>query len=139
MSPTLSSRRCPTPEDTARGNFRSVTEPPSLHYAADSRWQRLIGWFLAPSPLDAAPAPNQLGAVREDFHASLADLTAVPDAGNLVARIEQARTLREFWHLRADVYRLVALQHSQSEAETRLDDLNRHFTLRSARSRFSQL
>ena len=63
----------------------------------------------------------------------------MPDAGDLVHRVEQARSLREFWHLRADVFHLVALQHSQAEAEHRMADLNRHFPTRSPRSAFAPL
>ena len=55
-------------------------------------WQRLLFWLLAPAPQDAALAPGRLGEVRADFHACVADLTVVPDAGDLVHRIETART-----------------------------------------------
>ena len=41
---------------------------------------------------------------------------------------------RELWHLRADVYRLVAVHHNQAEAEARLNRLNRHFPTRAPRS-----
>ncbi|MDH5339197.1 MAG: hypothetical protein OEW22_05435 [Rubrivivax sp.] len=122
-----------------RGGSRLAADPPSLRFAPASPWQRLLGWFLAPSPLDSASALNQLDRVRADFHHQIADLTVVPDAGELVARVERARTLREFWHLRAEVFRIVAVQHSQTEAERRLDELNRHFPTRSPRSAFTPL
>ena len=42
-------------------------------------------------------------------------------------RVRIARSLRDLWHLRPEVFRLVALRHSQAEAHQRLDRLNRHF------------
>lgn len=140
-TPTLSLRRWRRPTMAApTSSLRQEVCPPSLCQAPESSWwQRALFWLLAPAPQDAAPPPSRLGAVREDFHASVADLTIVPDAGDLVRRIELARSLREFWHLRAEVYRLVALQHSQFEAETRLAGLNRHFPTRSPRSGFAPL
>lgn len=108
--------------------------PPSLRQMPASPWRRVLFWLLAAAPGDAAPPVTGLQAVRQDFHASVADLTIVPDAGDLVGRIELARSLRELWHLRTDVYRMVALQFSQAEAEQRLAALNRHFPTRSPRS-----
>ena len=48
-------------------------------------------------------------------------------------------SLRELWHLRAEVFSLVSLQHSQHAADTRLAQLNRHFPSRSPRSGFGAL
>lgn len=123
---------------TASG-LRTDVCPPSLCHAPDSRWQRLLFWLLAPAPQDAAPPVRRLPGVRADFHAAVADLTVVPDAGALVRRIEDSHTLRELWHLRTEVYRLVALQHSQAEADARLAALNRHFPTRAPRSGFMPL
>ena len=47
--------------------------------------------------------------------------------------------LRELWHLRSELFRQVALQHSQFEAEQRLSRLNRHFPTRAPRSGFAPL
>jgi hypothetical protein len=118
---------------------RLEVRPPSLREAPDQPWQRLMFWLLAPSPGRVSPGPGRLGTVRADFHACVADLTSVPDAGHLVHRIEMARSLRELWHLRPDVYRLVAVEHSQAEAEARVASLNRHFPTRSPRSGFVPL
>jgi hypothetical protein len=134
------SLRSRLPVTTLGANVRPEVPPPSLRQApAGSRWQRLMFWLTAPAPQDAVPASQRLGAVRDEFHDSVLDITVVPDAGELVRRIDAARTLREFWHLRADVYRLVALQYSQAEAERRLAPLNRHFPTRSPRSGFVPL
>lgn len=128
-----------TPPPAAPSSLRLEVCPPSLRQAPEAFWPRLISWLLAPAPQDTAAPSDRLHAVRRDFHASLADITVMPDAGDLVRRVEMARTLRELWHLRAEVYRLVALQHSQAEAETRLAALNPHFPTRSPRSGFVPL
>jgi hypothetical protein len=112
--------------------------PPSLRQAPDSTWQRLMFWLTAPSPQDAAPPPNRLPSVRMDFMAALADIRC-DDADTLRGRIRNTHTLRELWHLRAEIYRVVGVAHRQSEAETRVALLNRHFPTRAPRSQFGGL
>lgn len=119
-------------------SLRAQVRPPSLRQAPSSPWQRLMFWLLAPAPQDVAPPLNRLPGVRADFVASLADLSGVEVAA-LAARVDLARSLRELWHLRADVYRLVAVERSQAEAEARLARLNRHFPTRAPRSAFAPL
>ena len=128
-----------TAPPAAPSSLRLEVCPPSLRQVPDAPWQRLLSWLLAPAPQDVAAPSSRLHAVRRDFHASIADITVVPDAGTLVRRVELAQTLRELWHLRAEVYRLVAVQHSQAEAEARLATLNHHFPTRSPRSGFAPL
>jgi hypothetical protein len=48
-------------------------------------------------------------------------------------RIERARSLRELWHLRPELYGTVARILTQADAERRLATLNRHFPVRAAR------
>ncbi|MGL6108939.1 MAG: hypothetical protein ACRC2B_02445, partial [Rubrivivax sp.] len=79
-----------------------------------------------------------LPPVRQDFIDSLDDIRTEP-AGALCTRIGQARTLRELWHLRAELYHVVALDQSQHEAERRVSRLNRHFPTRAPRSGFVPL
>jgi hypothetical protein len=112
--------------------------PPSLRQAPDSGWHRLMFWLLAPSPQDAAPPPSRLPAVRTDFMAALADIDG-DDANTLRSRIRGTHTLRELWHLRAEIYRVVGVAHRQSEAESRLAQLNCHFPTRAPRSQFGLL
>lgn len=123
----------------APSSLRTEVRPPSLRHAPESPWQRALFWLMTPAPLQAAPPPSRLPAVRAEFHAAVADLTHATDAGVLVRRIEISPTLRDLWHMRTEVYRLVALQHSQTEAEARLARLNRHFPTRSPRSGFAPL
>jgi len=112
--------------------------PPSLRMVPGGSWQRLMFWLLAPAPHTAAPAFDGLPSVRTDFAATIADIDS-DDAERVRQRIALARSLRELWHLRADVYRLVAIAHSQSEAEARLALLARHFPTRSPRSQLAPL
>ena len=123
----------------SRIGWRTEVCPPSLRFAPmDGTWQRLMSWLLAPAPHAAATAPNRLPAVRSDFLATLADIDS-PDAEALRRRIHDARTLRELWHARAEIYRVVGVAYSQFQAEERLGPLNRHFPTRAPRSQFAPL
>lgn len=124
---------------------RAESVPPSLVYFAPGSggalgrlWHRLVFWLLAPQPQVQAPPPNRLGEVKREFAASIADLD---DTGveALRARVQQAHSLRELWHLRSDVYGAVALAISQDEAEARLRLINQHFPTRAPRSQFAPL
>ena len=112
--------------------------PPSLRHAPGSAWHRLLFWMMAPAPLDAAPPLNRLPVVRQEFLVVLADIHTA-EADRLRWRIDQARSLRELWHLRADAFRVVGVAHSQTEAEQRVTVLNRHFPTRAPRSQFAAL
>jgi hypothetical protein len=112
--------------------------PPSLCHAPDNGWQRFMMWLLAPAPSQAALPLSRLPAVRGDFLHCLRDVSA-ERAAPLAQRIEAARSLRDLWHLRTEVYRVVALAHSQSEAERRVAGLNPHFPTRAPRSGFALL
>jgi hypothetical protein len=118
--------------------FRLEASPPSLRHAPDSAWNRFVFWLLAPSPQEAAPPLNRLPLVREDFLHALADLPG--EAAHAARdRVTQSHSLRDLWHLRAEVFRLVGIEHSQWEAEQRLLRLNRHFPMRTPRSQFGAL
>lgn len=119
-------------------SMRFEVRPPSLRHAPDSLMNRIWFWLAAPAPLDAAPPTNRLPAVRLEFQAALIDISPAR-ASELMQRIELARSLRELWHLRADVYGVVAVEYNQAEAESRLSDLNRHFPTRAPRSGFAPL
>lgn len=105
-----------------------------------SWWLRLQAWLHGgwPDPAPAAGTPAGLDGARHDFLAATADLHG-DAADELIARIHAARTLRELWHLRTDMFSLVSLQHRQFEADRRLAELNRHFPTRSPRSGFGEL
>jgi hypothetical protein len=99
------------------------------------------GWH-APSRDPACAAPHagskRLQSIRDEFLDALHDVRT-QQAGMLQERIRIARSLRELWHLRPEVFGLVALRYSQAEAQLRLDRLNRHFPTRAPRSGFAPL
>ena len=95
-------------------------------------------WLLAPAPQDASPPLNRLPAVRDEFRRAIQDIDEQARYG-LVARVAQARSLRELWHVRLDIYNLIAVHHSEFEASQRLILLNRHFPTRAPRSGFTPL
>ena len=68
-------------------------------------------------------------ALRAAFIDALDDIDAqaAQEVRDLIAR---ARSPRELWHLRTAVYTLIATQHTETQAQQRMDALNRHFPLR---------
>lgn len=102
----------------------------SLRDWLDTGWARPIHQVVP-----QRPANDPLGAVRAEFLQSLSDIRT-QQVGMLAQRINIARSLHELWHLRPEVFKLVALRFSQHEAQTRLDRLNRHFPTRAPRSGF---
>jgi hypothetical protein len=128
----------PTTTLSDPSSLRPEVCPPSLRYSPASLWQRLVFWLMAPAPQDAAPPVNRLPGVRQEFLATLADIES-DAAETLRLRISDARSLRELWHARSELYRVVGVAHSQFEAEQRLALLNRHFPTRAPRSQFAPL
>ena len=118
--------------------LRGEVSPPSLRMAPTSTWQRLMFWLVAPAPQEVAPPLNRLPGVRQDFLEALADVVG-EDADAMRERIQQSRSLRELWHARAEIFRLVGVTHDQAEADQRLAHLNRHFPTRAPRSQFAPL
>ena len=82
-----------------------------------------------------AAARSTVDVVRAEFLQSVSDIRT-QQVGMLQQRIGIARSMHELWHLRPEVFRLVALRFSQFEAQARLDRLNRHFPTRAPRSGF---
>lgn len=125
---------------------RTEVCPPALRPAGTqgrAAWRRALhGWLaaggLAPGQGAGTTLTEGTRRVREEFLDALHDVRS-QQAGMLLARIRGARNLRELWHLRPDVFNLVAQHYDQSEAQTRLDRLNRHFPTRSPRSGFAPL
>jgi hypothetical protein len=103
-----------------------------LRHWLGGAWQRPAGAPVSTGPTQA------LDAARQEFIDAIEGCDT-PAADALLDRIQDARSLRELWHLRAEVFRLVSLHHSQAEADARLGALNRHFPTRSPRSGFAPL
>ncbi len=118
--------------------------PPQRSFASQAWLSRVRSWLSAGwngTPIQEDGVADRslvLAAARQDFFQSVVDLT-LPAAGKLLDRIEFARTMRDLWHLRAEVFALVSLERSQQEADRRLALLNRHFPTRAPRSGFGGL
>ena len=56
------------------------------------------------------------------------------EAADLLRRTHHARSLRELWHLRSELYTLICRRMSQPEADQRLARVNAHFPSRAARA-----
>ena len=104
---------------------RTSISPPAVWGEAEPVWKMLWGW-LRSSDAPAQRRLHVLDQARRDFADALADIPAA-DACDLRRRGESARSLRELWHLRAELYSVVARHRSQSEADRRLRLVNRHF------------
>lgn len=88
------------------------------------------------APLDLRPAPrsDKLRRAQRHFARELADVPAV-QSGFALAAIWRAASLHDLWHLRAQVFDIVARHHDQRQADERLARLDAHFPARPTRSR----
>jgi hypothetical protein len=116
--------------------------PPALFRGHEPFLKRCIRWITMPAPplmpLLGVDGVDKLCEVREEFAESLHDV-GNPHAHYLRDRVLRCRSMRELWHLRPEIFNLIAVRHSQEEAERRLAPLNRHFPTRSPRSGFAPL
>ena len=70
-----------------------------------------------------------LAAARLDFDEALGDIRTSA-ALEVRSRIAVARSLRELWHFREQVFSLVSCRHDQARAAGRLAELDLHFRRR---------
>jgi len=121
--------RKPAPPTTLRMNVC----PPDIVPQRDSLWTVALRWLVGGNE-DVAPAlRTPLERARSEFVAALAGLEDV-DHNGLLKRAQHARSLRELWHLRSELYTLIARRESQVEADTRLARVNQHFPTRAQRA-----
>jgi hypothetical protein len=104
---------------------RLEVRPPALWGQAEPMWLSLWHW-LRQSPGAEPRRMHTLDLARTDFGEALSDLGSRA-ALDLRARAEHARSLRELWHLRAELYGVIARDLNQIEADRRLARVNRHF------------
>ena len=103
--------------------------PPDVVPRRDSLWTATLRW-LAGSDAALAPAlRTPLERARAEFITALDDLLAV-DPNGLLERAQRARSLRDLWHLRSELYTFIARRAGQAEADARLARVNRHFPTR---------
>jgi hypothetical protein len=124
--------------------------PPALLGSGPAHRLGLFRWLTAgwrdssltvAAPSDAQQRPTEatpLWAVRLEFMRALHGVRT-QQAGDLLERISNARSLRELWHLRTEVFNRVAHYRDQNEAHARLASLNRHFPTRAPSTGFGAL
>lgn len=79
-----------------------------------------------------AQSSSPLSLVRREFVDSLRDIRT-QQGGDLLGRVRVARSMRDLWHLRTEIYHLVSRHRDESEATLRLNRLNRFFPQRVGR------
>lgn len=124
----------PTP--SGLGHRRAEVAPPSLFFRSRPAWRVWLSdvwtwlWELDEAQPQSTPMTG-LVKVKAEFASALWDLQSMR-ANQVRDMIDRARSLRELWHLRADVFRVVAVHRGQVEAQQRLDGLDSHFPVRSS-------
>ncbi len=107
--------------------------PPDVCPQAESLWQQTLRWLVG-GDTEAVPAlRTPLEKARSEFVAAMSGLVEV-DHNGLLKRAQHARSLRELWHLRSELYTLIARRVSQFEADARLARVNQHFPTRAQRT-----
>ena len=107
--------------------------PPDICPGSDSLWSKALRWLVG-GDMQAVPAlRTPLERARSEFVAAMTGLTEL-DPNDLLRRAQHARSLRELWHLRSELYTLIARRVSQPEADARLARVNQHFPTRAQRT-----
>ena len=107
--------------------------PPDVFPRRESAWSAALRWLVG-GDVQAVPGlRTPLDKARGEFVAALDGLLDV-DHNDLLRRAQHARSLRELWHLRSELYTLVARRISQPEADARLGRVNQHFPTRAQRT-----
>ena len=132
------------PHIPAFGPLRTESCPPVRSVSRTDGWRHGLrewlstGWPVSTQAgaLGELQMPVQTGTplslVRREFVDALKDIRT-QQAGDLLARIRTARSLRDLWHLRTEIYNLVAMHRDEAEAGFRLARLNRFFPQRANR------
>jgi hypothetical protein len=113
---------------------RTEVCPPALFAQSQPLWQRWVStawqWLWDEEDLENHPRVlRDLEQVRHDFIQALWDLQSI-QASHVREKINDCRSLRDLWHLRVDLYQLIATYQGEAQAQARLDGLNRHFPVR---------
>ncbi len=107
--------------------------PPDVCPKGESLWSAALRWLVGGN-VEAVPAlRTPLERARSEFVAAMSGLTEF-DPQDLLKRAQHARSLRELWHLRSELYTLIARRISQPEADARLARVNQHFPTRAQRA-----
>jgi hypothetical protein len=120
-------------KSAAPTTLRMNVYPPDICPGSDSLWTRALRWLVGGDDEVVPALRTPLERARSEFVAAMAGL-AEPDPSDLLRRAQHARSLRELWHLRSELYTLIARRISQPEADARLARVNQHFPTRAQRS-----
>ena len=107
--------------------------PPDVAPRRDSLWTATLRWLVG-GDVEVVPAlRTPLERARTEFVGALVGLEE-DDHHGLLKRAQHARSLRELWHLRSELYTLIARRVGQPEADARLARVNQHFPTRAQRT-----
>lgn len=105
--------------------FAAAAEPaPALRTTAWQQISRALGW-----PERPRRPPIVTSEARAAFVSCLADVPSLK-ARALSERLSHTHSLSELWQLRPEMFQLLALHHTQAEAQRRLDWLGQRFDRR---------
>lgn len=106
-----------------RVEIQPPAPPQMLEHEAEPIWQALR------QRLSPGASLSPLERARRDFCTSMHDLHG-DEVQDLRLRAGYTGSLRELWHLRTELYQLIAFHLDQAEADRRLVSVNRHFPTR---------
>lgn len=120
-----------TAQSMSIGPLRAEIAPPARYATPRLAGFSFIGqvWRWIWDLEEPEPQPTPIGEIRQvraAFHSALMDMQS-PKAFQVRYQIEASRSLRELWHLRADVFEIVAENRGEGEAKQRTSLLNRYF------------
>ena len=107
--------------------------PPDVCPASESLWSATLRWLVGGNVEEVPALRTPLEKARSEFVGAMDGLLEV-DQLDLLRRAQHARSLRELWHLRSELYTLIARRISQVEADARLARVNQHFPTRAQRT-----
>ena len=107
--------------------------PPDVCPTRASLWSRAVSWLVGGDTGTPAVLRTPLERARSEFVAAMDGLLE-SDHNDLLHRAHHARSLRELWHLRSELYTMIARRISQQEADARLARINQYFPTRAQRT-----
>lgn len=116
-------------------SLRQEVCPPALFSRSAPAWKRFLKrswnwlWDLDEPSDPIAPPLTGLAKVKAEFCNALWDLQSTQACQTRDA-VNGARSLRELWHLRSDLFNVIAMHRGQAIAKARIETLNNHFPVR---------
>ena len=107
--------------------------PPDICPQPESLWSATLRWLVGGNVQEVPALRTPLEKARGEFVAAFDGLLDL-DHNGLLKRAQHARSLRELWHLRSELYTLIARHVSQHVADDRLARVNQHFPTRAQRT-----